>query len=108
MKLYLDDIRPCPEGWTLARSVDEAQEAVMDCLERNEEWTDASLDHDLSPEHYASTGPSDSLTGLVFVGWMVMTNLWPTNPPIVHSMNRVGAAAMRRMIERYGPYKYGE
>jgi len=46
MKVYLDDIRPCPEGWVLARSYEEAVELLKTGL-----VTEISLDHDLG-EYY--------------------------------------------------------
>lgn len=45
MKVYLDDIRDCPEGWTLARNYQEA----LDLL-RTGKVTEISLDHDLGME----------------------------------------------------------
>lgn len=43
MKLYLDDVRPAPEGWVLARSVDEA----MNILMKSGSLYELSLDFDL-------------------------------------------------------------
>ena len=45
MKLFLDDERPCPEGWTLARTFEEAVQLLN---EGN--VTAVSLDHDLGTE----------------------------------------------------------
>lgn len=42
MKLYLDDERACPEGWTLAKT---AEEAIF--LLETEKVEEISLDHDL-------------------------------------------------------------
>lgn len=45
MKVYLDDIRPCPSGWRLARNYDEAITLLKSgCVE------EISLDHDLGME----------------------------------------------------------
>ena len=30
MKLYVDDVRPCPVGWRVARTVEEARRALAD------------------------------------------------------------------------------
>jgi hypothetical protein len=113
MKLYLDDIRPCPVGWTYAQTVSEAVAKVESCLKRGEEWEVASLDHDLAAEHYLVTSygaPPQTGTGLDFVDWMIENNHWPTKKPAVHSMNPEGARRMRAAIERYGPYgdPYGD
>lgn len=107
MKLYLDDIRPCPEGWTYAQTVSEAVSKVEACLARGEDWTHASLDHDLAEEHYIGSSygsPPQTGTGTDFVDWMIEKNIWPTHKPKVHSMNPSGAARMRVAIDRYGPY----
>lgn len=42
MKLCLDDIRPCPDGYTHARSVNEAVKLLEQGV-----YTYASLDHNL-------------------------------------------------------------
>jgi len=51
MKVYLDDIRPCPKGWILTKT---AQETI-DLLEAGG-VTSLSLDHDLGDEKEVGTG----------------------------------------------------
>lgn len=105
MNLYLDDVRPCPLiGWTVARSVQEAIDAVTACVERGETWTDASLDHDMSVDQSLGYFKTGDVTGLDFIDWMIQNNRWPTRKPTVHSANPVGAKRMRQAIDRYGPY----
>jgi hypothetical protein len=106
VKLYLDDIRECPfVGWTVARDVDAAMAAVREAIAAGDEWTHASLDHDMSVPQTMGYMEADNVpTGLHFVDWMIQTNTWPTYKPAVHSMNPVGAKRMRDAIERYGPY----
>lgn len=100
MKLWLDDIRPAPEGWTWARSVDEAI-YIMLYQGRSRDFPNisnfeaCSLDHDL--------GEGDERDGIVFVDWMVKTKCWPNTKPVVHSMNPVGRQRMQQTIERYWP-----
>lgn len=43
MKLWVDDERPAPEGWTWVKTVDEATQALTD-----NEVTDLSLDYSLA------------------------------------------------------------
>lgn len=57
LKLFLDDHRPAPEGWALARSADEAIELL-----RRGEVTDLSLDYDLGDPHFG--------TGLDVLDWL--------------------------------------
>lgn len=50
MRVYLDDVRPVPDGWVLARTVDEALAWLA-----TGQVTEVSLDHDLG-EAEAGTG----------------------------------------------------
>lgn len=75
MKLWVDDERPAPEGFTQAWSSDEA---VLHLLARWPEITEVSLDHDLGGED----------TGFLVLNWMISENIWPSvltihtsNPP---------------------------
>ena len=87
MKLWLDDVRPAPPGWTHARTVDEAQTWLATGVVE-----EASLDHDLGFEQ-----PDGSM----LVRWMAMTGHWPKQRPVVHSMNPVGRVYMVGVIDRY-------
>lgn len=104
VNLYLDDVRPCPVGWTVARSVKEAI-AVMEGYM----VTEASLDHDLGACSECIDNVPDAAVGLhcphvpdgqEFVRWMTATGVWPSVKPRVHSMNAKGAAIMRSMIDK--------
>lgn len=57
MKLYLDDQRPAPEGWALAKTPEEAIELL-----KSNRVTHLSLDHDL--------GLSDDRTGYTVLLWI--------------------------------------
>lgn len=47
MRLYLDDIRPCPPGMVLAKTVADAIIVVLQTRLRGDVFEAASLDHDL-------------------------------------------------------------
>lgn len=84
--------REAPDGWTWARSIDEAikfasYEYVL--------FEECSLDHDL--------GHGDDEDGILFVDWMVVEGIWPKKKPQVHSMNPVGRKRMEMTINRYFP-----
>jgi len=115
MKLWLDDRRPAPAGWTRAFSVAEAQ-----ALLKTGQVEEASLDHDLgacetcmggsSLEEWLEAHDYDMPTcehvgtGLTLCLWMADTGHWPKTPPVVHSMNHGGADRMREVIAReFGP-----
>lgn len=94
MKLYLDDLRPCPEGWVLART---APEAIAH-LETGA-VTHLSLDHDLGDDAGAGTGYD------VAVWVEEAVALRSFMPPVItlHTANSVGRekmAAAVRSIER--------
>ncbi len=107
IKLWVDDTRPAPPGWTHARTVEEAK-AILS----TQTVTEASFDHDLGgcPEcraHHRVTG-NDELatcphvpTGFDLCTWLVASGRWPEYPPQVHSSNLVGAAQMRGLIARH-------
>jgi hypothetical protein len=94
MKLWLDDVRPAPAGWTHVRSVAEAIITIgIDVIEDGAIFEAASLDHDLG----------NGTDGIVFVDWMIENNIWPRTKPLVHSMNPPGRERMERSINRYFP-----
>lgn len=84
VKLWLDDLRTPPPGWTWAKTFDEAVEILKTGL-----VVAASLDHDLGLEK----------TGYDVVCWMEENDVWPKNGVSVHSMNPVGRAKMQVVIE---------
>lgn len=113
MNLYMDDVRSCPDGWKVARTVEDAKLFLA-----SGEVDDCSLDHDMGAcadctKSGASVG--DMLTeettyffwcqhvmdGTKLVRWMVETGHWPRQKPTVHSMNTNGAKRMREIIDRY-------
>lgn len=104
MKLWLDDLRPAPEGWTWAKTADEAILILMGNQVRV-----ASLDHDLADEHYRQEAPltaaqiaayNKEKTGYDVVLWMEQNNVWPERV-IIHSFNPNGARRMADVACRY-------
>lgn len=91
LKLYLDDVRPCPEGWRLAKSVHEAKwQIAWHIAERGEDGTytntfEVSLDHDLGVDENGHEQPN----GTALVYWLRSASIYPTNAR-VHSDNPVG------------------
>ena len=106
MKLWIDDVRPAPFGYVLCRSVDEAKECI-EFLERQLECVDESfrpyssnnielLDIDHDAGDYTCFGGDY----IKLLDWLEETG---RNYPIrIHSMNPVGVANMRRIIQRNG------
>ena len=95
MKLWIDDVRPAPDGYVWCKSVNEAMNWIdlseFDFME-NIELID--IDHDAGD--YASDGGDY----IKLLDWLEETG---RNYPIrIHSMNPVGCANMRAIIEKNG------
>ncbi len=93
VKMYLDDVRPVPEGWVGVKSVNQAIILLLTGT-----VTEASLDHDLGD--YAKDGGD----GYKVVDWMAEHDIWPVDGVVVHSANPVGRQRIEGVINRYGPY----
>jgi hypothetical protein len=89
MKLWVDDLRPAPEGWYAAETSAHAIEMLI--LGRHHIEA-ISLDHDL--------GGEDTTRPIVL--WMIENDVWPEKIN-VHSANPVGVEWLEGMIERYRP-----
>lgn len=106
MKLWLDDVRPAPEGYIWCKSTDEALRFL---IENRKDVELIDLDHD-SGDFYKYGGDyirildeierlskSQTSEGLA---WRICLK----NDIVfrIHSMNPVGVANMRAIIERNG------
>lgn len=125
MKLYVDDNRKTPAGWTRAYTAEEAKLYLL-----HGDVEDLSLDHDLDmPEcsrcqfqcghrgHHSQPGPvatpgcahgcschdQGAETGLDLTRWMVRTGRWPASEPTVHSHNIDNALRMKKLIAEHYP-----
>lgn len=101
MKLWIDDVRPAPEGYIWIKSVNEAtryieiygdyldfDNTLVDCIEL------IDIDHDAG--NYARYG-GDYIR---LLDWLEETG---RNYPIhIHSMNPVGVQNMRAIIQKNG------
>jgi hypothetical protein len=102
MKLWIDDVRPAPEGYIWAKSVNEAKQEIKDLEFYSSaegcEWARVALidiDHDAG-----DFAPKDGGDYIKFLDWLEETG---RNYPIrIHSMNPVGVENMRRIIQRNG------
>ena len=122
MKLWIDDVRPAPDGYILCKSVNNAK----GCIEHFEKHV-SLLEYELNnadgmpfniiPERYkaeierltinlididhdAGDYANDGGDYIKLLDWLEETG---RNYPIrIHSMNPVGVANMRRIIQRNG------
>ena len=94
VKLWIDDVRPAPEGYIWAHSVWRAIKEIDLADMRGEAIELIDIDHDAG-DYWRYGGDYIKL-----LDWLEETG---RNYPIrIHSMNPVGAANMRRIIERNG------
>ena len=101
MKLWIDDVRPAPEGYIWLKTVNEAIryiEIYGDYLDFDNNLVDLieviDIDHDAG--NYAQYGGDY----IKLLDWLEETG---RNYPIhIHSMNPVGVANMRRIIQKNG------
>lgn len=96
-KIYLDDMRPLPEGYDkLAHSVFGAEKYL--CIAEQNGYTDfvLDLDHDLG-DYFQYGGD-----GIEFIKWLIETGRNTTNYEVkLHTMNPVGKINMQALIDRY-------
>lgn len=99
MKLWIDDVRPAPEGYYWCRSVNEAKRVIeiydswvdfdnniVDCIEL------IDIDHD------AGDFTADGGDYVKLLDWLEETSR--SYKIHIHSMNPVGVENMRRIIQR--------
>lgn len=105
MKLWIDDIRPAPEGYAHIHSVDGAKRAITHCEARMNTAADYKVYNRYSIEvididHDAGNFACDGGDYIRLLDWLEETG---RNYPIrIHSQNPVGVENMRRIIERNG------
>lgn len=94
LKLWIDDVRPAPNGYKLAASVNNAK-YFIEWAERDDIPIDLiDIDHD------AGIYAHDGGDYIKLLDWLEETG---RNYPIrIHSMNPVGVENMRRIIQRNG------
>jgi hypothetical protein len=94
MKLWIDDVRPAPEGYVWCRSVAQAIGLIDSCKYSKINIELIDTDHDAGD--YAQYGGDY----IKLLDWLEETG---RNYPIrIHSMNPVGVANMRAIIQRNG------
>lgn len=109
MRLWLDDIRPAPDGWVWCKSVNEAKKVYEESINNFHKYfktmdnacemfliSDISLDHDAG-EYYPDGGDY-----IKFLDYLEEIGDGYDITIRIHSMNPVGIANMRRIIERNG------
>lgn len=95
VKIYVDDVRPVPNGYIGTKSVNETIALIEEIEDAGAIVELLDLDHDLGD--YADDG-GDAIKILDYL--VEYDKYYPVE---IHSANPVGVAYMERMIERYWP-----
>ena len=96
MKLWIDDVRPAPDGYIWCKSVNEAKKEI-EIIEFVYGGYDLKL---IDIDHDAGDYAKDGGDYIKLLDWLEETG---RNYPIrIHSMNPVGVANMRAIIEKNG------
>ena len=94
MKLWIDDVRPAPNGYVPLNSVYDSIEFIIWCECTKQPITLIDIDHDAGD--YVQFGGDY----IKLLDWLEETG---RNYPIhIHSMNPVGVQNMRTIIQRNG------
>lgn len=98
MKLWIDDVRPAPDGYVWCKSVNKASTCFLNRFAYIDE---ISLDHDAGD--YRDDG-GDYIKFLDFVEYLQYEEKLDMSNIVfnIHSMNPVGIENMRRIIQRNG------
>jgi hypothetical protein len=101
MKLWIDDVRPAPEGWVWIQTTDEAIAFIIMNKPSLDPIEIISLDHDCGDFLYEG---GDYINILKEMEWMseIGSKDFSHIQFHLHSANPVGVANMRRIIERNG------
>ena len=105
MKLWVDDVRPAPEGYVWCKSVNEAKEYILDSERKFayyfrkgiyfEDYLIQIIDLDYDSGDYEKDGGPY----IKLMDWLVeRETLYPL---AFHSQNCVGMENMKRMYRRY-------
>ena len=102
MKIWVDDIRPAPFGYRIARSVNDAKELIesyewMKIVSGGKHYYNIDL---IDLDHDAGDYACDGGDYINILNWLEETGR--SYPIRIHSMNPVGVENMRRIIERNG------
>lgn len=96
MKLWIDDVRPAPEGYRWLKSVNQAKEAI----EVFEGFTSLFDIEVIDLDHDAGDYANDGGDYIMLLCWLEKTGR--SYPIHIHSMNPVGVQNMRAIIEHNG------
>jgi hypothetical protein len=99
MKLWVDDVRPAPDGYVWCKTVNEAKDTIL-VLELHATVYESNRVDLIDIYHDAGDFACYGGDYIKLLDWLEETG---RNYPIrIHSMNPVGVENMRRIIQRNG------
>lgn len=105
MKLFVDDVRACPNGWTLARTVTEAIRYL-----HTQDIKEVSLDHDIACRLVTGQEHTSNETYEPVARYIFMLNAYALDEDIkirIHTSNfEMGRVMAKIMGIEYTPYVY--
>lgn len=99
MKLWIDDIRPAPEGYVVCKTVKEARDTILVC-ELYATVSEINRIELIDIDHDAGEYAIDGGDYIKLLDWLEATGR--SYPIRIHSLNPVGVENMRRIIRRNG------
>ena len=93
MKIWVDDLRPVPEGYVGTKSVNETITLIESLESKGSEIELLDLDHDLGDFAY------DGGDAIKLLDYLAERETY--YPIKIHTSNPVGRSNMERMIQRY-------
>lgn len=93
MKIWLDDVRPVPQGFVLAKSVNQAKSLILNAEQKGESIELIDCDHDLG-DYF-----NDGGDGIKLLDWLCERQTF--YPIALHTANPVGKENMERVIKRF-------
>lgn len=116
MRLWLDDVRPAPEGWEWARDAETAVAKLEVALRDGEPLEAVSLDHDLGadPGQGVYARGNSEICGCYVVDYLIQVQPPIEEPIRIHSWNPSEARKMATALNYAGydvdlrPYRIGE
>lgn len=108
MKLWVDDVRPAPKGYTWVKSVNKAKSVIVKFENENRYFAEEAWGLKMEPipleiidiDHDAGDYASEGGDYIKLLNWLEATGR--KYPIRIHSMNPVGVQNMRVIIQRNG------
>lgn len=107
MKLWIDDVRPAPEGYIWCFSVNDAKLSIMSREMLNGIYSGLGIEDEvihpfelIDIDHDAGDFAYDGGDYIEVLNWLEATGR--SYPIRIHSMNPVGVEKMRAIIKRNG------